>query len=132
MQRKRVLAVLISLVASPALAATYVWDCDGVVSNAYLETSPEYHVVRTARHVIHVSCPMLHSVRGVACEASIDGMLDKDVWYDENNLTYIDSLGIGGAQFDARTGFITYKITEGNISNTAETQLWFSAHCTKR
>lgn len=132
MGQKRLLAAIITLLASPSFAATYVWDCDGVVSNAYLETSPEYRVVRTARHVIDVSCPMLYSVRGVACEASIDGMLDKDVWYDENNLTYIDSLGIGGAQFDARTGFITYKITEGNISNTAETQLWFSAHCTKR
>ena len=111
-------------------AATYLWDCDGVVSNAYLSTSPEYREVRKAKHVMAVQCPMLYAIRGKPCEVRIDGMLYKDVHYDD--YIVIDGLGSSSANFDKQTGFLTYKITEDDIANTSETQLWFSAHCVER
>ena len=117
---------------SPSVAATYVWDCDGIVSNAYLQTSEGYRVFSKAKHVIYVSCPILYSVRGVACEASIDGRSQNEVWYDINGLTFFENIGIGTAHFDAGTGYFTYKLTEGEMPNLDETQRWFSAHCEQR
>ena len=123
------MSMFVAVLAVPASSATYDWECDGVVSNAYLSTSPGYRELQKAKHVINISCPMLHTLRGVACEASIDGRIERNVWYDDKNLTSFDSIGTGLSQFDPRTGYFTYKITEGDVNNTAETQLWFSAHC---
>ena len=55
-------------------AATYLWDCDGVVSNAYLSTSPEYREVRKAKHV---SAMPIYMRTNKPCEVRIDGMLYK-------------------------------------------------------
>ena len=111
-------------------AASYLWDCDGVVSNAYLSTSPEYRVVRKAKHIMAVQCPMLHEIRGKPCDVRIDGMLYTDVYYDD--YTIIKGLGVSTGEFVKDTGFFRYQVTLGDFPNLSETQLWFTAHCTER